>query len=201
MIKKSFIVVLLVSVLQANAFAQETVEYEVRIAGIKIGDMVATKISNGNHATIEVESKVSFWFFGKINLDFQTIAEYKNSQFIRSEVNSKTNKGDFKTTIDWKNDQYDIKANNYKFELDTTVNRPIYFSSVAFYFEEPNGINEMFAESYGLISAIVKNKDYYEVNVNGNKNRFYYKDGVLDRAVMEFPIKNYVVKRKEVSVP
>jgi hypothetical protein len=51
------------------------------------------------------------------------------------------------------------------------------------------------AENYGISSPIKKKGDYYEVDVNGNKNKFYYLNGKLEKAIMQNPVKNYVIKR------
>ena len=158
--------------------------------------MTASRKISGEDSQIDLKSKVGFWFFGKIELDYHTVAVFKGSHFIKSEVNSNTNKGNFRSTITWVNDHYKVNSRNYKYELDTEVRKKLFFSSASFYFEEPKNVKEFFAESYGLVSPITKHKDYYEVNVNGNKNRYYYINGKLDKAVMEFPIKNFVVKRK-----
>jgi hypothetical protein len=179
-----------------NAQDMKIEKFDITIAGISIGELVAKKELKGGEVHYELKSSVNFWFFGKVSLDYLTQAIYKEKMLVKANTTSKTNRGDFGTKIDWFNDHYDVKATNYKYELDTTIHKPYYFSSAVFYFEEPNQAKEFIPEAYGRPSLIKKVKDYYEVNVNGNKNRFYYVNGKLDKAVMEFPIKNYVVKRK-----
>ena len=188
-------IVLFLNILSLEA--QEMIRYDVSIAGISIGEMVAKKENNGTETRYELKSEVNFWFFGKIKLDYLTQAVFKNKQLLRANVDSKTNRGDFESRIQWKGDHYQIRSSNYKYELDTVIHRPFYFSAAVFYFEEPTGAEEFLAEAFGLPSPIKKVKDHYEVNVNGNTNRFYYVNGELERAVMEFPIKNYVIKRKK----
>lgn len=179
------------------AQSQDIVKYDVSIAGISIGEMVAKRENRGSDIHYELKSNVSFWFFGKINLDYLTNAIYKDRKLVKANVVSKTNRGNFNSDIEWRNDHYRIKSTNYKYELDTVVNRPFLYSAAVFYFEEPVRAKEFIAEAFGLPSPIKKVKDYYEVKVNGNTNRFYYVNGKLEKAVMEFPIKNYVIKRKE----
>lgn len=177
--------------------AQEVIKYDVSIAGISIGEMVAKREKKGEELHYELKSNVSFWFFGKINLDYLTQVVYQGKRLNKAVVSSKTNRGNFVSDILWNGDHYKIKSSNYKHELDTVIHRPFLFSAAVFYFEEPVQAKEFLAEAYGLPSPIKKVKDYYEVSVNGNTNRFYYVNGKLDKAVMEFPIKNYVVKRKQ----
>jgi hypothetical protein len=196
MMRNIFQISLLLLILPWGLNAQDHQKYDISIAGISIGEMTATKKVNGEDSQIDVKSKVGFWFFGKIELDYHTVSVFKGNHFVKSDVNSKTNKGNFRSVITWVNDHYKVNSRNYKYELDTEVRKKLFFSSASFYFEEPKNVKEFFAEGYGLVSPVTKHKDYYEVNVNGNKNRFYYINGKLDKAVMEFPIKNFVVKRK-----
>lgn len=194
--KSLLYIILLLFALISDLVAQEIQKYDISISGISIGEMTATKKVNGEDSQIDVRSKVGFWFFGKIELDYHTVSNFKGNHFIKSEVISKTNKGDFRSLITWGIDHYKVNSRNYKYELDTIVKKKVFFSSASFYFEEPKNVKEFFAEGFGLVCPVTKHKDHYEVNVNGNKNRFYYVNGKLDKAVMEFPIKNFVVKRK-----
>lgn len=189
-------VLLLLFCFPFGLFAQDMQQYDISIAGISIGEMTATKKATGEISQIDIKSKVGFWFFGKIELDFHTTSVFNGNHFIKSDTKTKSNKGDFQSLITWEKDHYNVNSRNYKYELDTEVKRKVFFSSASFYFEEPKNVKEFFAEGYGLVCPVTKHKDHYEVNVNGNKNRFYYVNGKLDKAVMEFPIKNFVVKRK-----
>ncbi|MFD2200974.1 DUF6134 family protein [Shivajiella indica] len=191
----SFIILVWAGVI-CNAQVLEIEKYDISIAGISIGEMVAKKEAKGEEIHYELKSSVHFWFFGKVSLDYLTHAIYRDMMLIKATTTSKSNRGNFGAKIDWMKDHYDVKATNYKYELDTTIHKPYHYSSAVFYFEEPKQAKEFIPEAYGRPSHIKKVKDYYEVNVNGNKNRFYYVNGKLDKAVMEFPIKNYVVKRK-----
>jgi len=175
---------------------QEEVKYDISVAGISIGEMTAVKTLSGQKIFYEVSSEVSFWFFGRINVDYFVKAEFLNKQLILADSQSKTNRGDFRTLVKWDKDHYKVDAKNYKYENTEPIKKPLYCSSSVFFFEEPTGVNEFMAEGYGLVSPIKKVKDYYEVNVNGNRNKYYYINGVLDRVVMYSPIKNYVIKRK-----
>lgn len=176
--------------------AQGEVRYDISVAGISIGEMTAVKRKSGQKTFYDVKSEVSFWFFGKINLEYFVKTEYLDKQLMYADTQSKTNRGDFRTLVQWDKDHYKVDSKNYKYENNNPIRKPLYCSSSVFFFEEPTVIREFLAEGYGLVSPIKKVKEYYEVDVNGNKNKYYYVDGVLDKAVMYSPIKNYVIKRK-----
>ena len=47
-----------------------------------------------------------------------------------------------------------------------------------------------------MVSKITEIEPHgYEIEINGNRNKFFYENGEMDKALMENPIKNYVVKR------
>lgn len=177
--------------------SQDVQRYDVAVAGISIGEMVAKKTPNQGGVVYEMSSKVGFWFFGKINLDYYTVAHYQGGKLQKSDVRSITNRGNYESKIRWTGTRYDISARNYKYELDTTLNKAVFASAATFCFEEPHQFSEMISEAFGLVSKIAKHKDHYSVTVNGNTNKYYYENGKLVKAVMEFPIKNYVLKLKE----
>lgn len=175
---------------------QEEVKYDISVAGISIGEMTAVKKNSGQKTSYEVRSEVSFWFFGRINVDYLVETEFLEKQLISADSKSKTNRGDFRTLVQWDKDHYKVDSKNYKYDNTDPIQKPLYCSSSVFFFEEPTHVKEFMAEGYGLVSPIKKVKDYYEVDVNGNKNKYYYVNGVLDKVVMYSPIKNYVVKKK-----
>ncbi|WP_373521112.1 DUF6134 family protein [Aquiflexum sp.] len=179
-----------------TVLAQEEVKYDISVAGISIGEMTAVKKKSGQKTFYDVKSEVSFWFFGRINVDYTVKTEFLDKQLILADSQSKTNRGDFRTLVKWEKDHYKVDSKNYKYDNNKPIRKPLYCSSSVFFFEEPTNFNEFMAEGYGLVSPIKKVKDYYEVDVNGNKNKYYYVNGVLDKVVVYSPIKNYVVKRK-----
>lgn len=175
---------------------QEEAKYDISVAGISIGEMTATKTSVGNEIKYQLNSLVNFWFFGKISVDYNSNTVYRNKQLISAFSTTHSKRGDFSSSIEWHKDHYKVDAKTYKFENDNPVKKPFYYSSALLFFEEPKLIKEFMAENFGLPSPVKKVKDYYEVDVNGNKNRYYYIEGKLDKAIIYSPVKNYMVKRK-----
>ncbi|AFL85262.1 hypothetical protein Belba_2719 [Belliella baltica DSM 15883] len=196
MMKYTFILITLLLSSFQSLQAQEKMEFEISVAGFSIGEMQAVKTQKGEESFYEITSEVGFWFFGKVNVDYSINSYYKGNQLIEAKSRTVSNKGNFASDINWKDGKYIVEATSYKYEKDTVINHPIFFSSAALYFEEPKNHKLFMAENFGLPSKITKYSDHYEVNVNGNRNKFYYINGKFDKAVMESPIKNYVIKRK-----
>lgn len=178
--------------------AQEVHPYEISLAGFTIGEMTATRYERADTTFYLLESKVSFWLFGQIEVDYKTEVYYQDGKFIRSLVQSNTNRGNFLSRIWWENDRYLIRAQAYKYEHQAEFADPILHSAVRLFFEEPIEINKMMAENYGKFASVTPLGDgVYDTCVEGNENRYYYKNGKLQKASMDSPIKNYVIERKE----
>ncbi|MGY6558200.1 MAG: DUF6134 family protein [Nitritalea sp.] len=168
------------------------------MAGFSIGEMLAVKFHKENSIIYSIESKVSFWFFGRVDVEYGIETHYDGTKVIQSKAYTKTNRGDFTSNVHWEAGGYEVDAETYKFENTERIEGPLRFSSARMYFHEPKHEAFFLAENYGLKAPVKKVKEYYEVNVNGNKNRFYYDaDGVLVKAVMQSPIKNYIISRIE----
>lgn len=182
-------------------FAQNSTserDYEITVLGFKIGEMKANRAKTGDTTVYKVKSEVSFWFFGKVNVDFSVDTRLKNKQIVRTQSVSSSNKGDFHSEVKWNGNYYDVKAATYKFENEKPIEKPLYLSSVMLFFNEPKEGDDFLGEVFGLVSKVKKiENNGYEVNINGNTNRYYYENGVMVKAEMESPIKNYLIKLVE----
>jgi hypothetical protein len=179
-----------------SLYAQDTLRFSISVAGITIGEMKAVKTIVDNKDRYQLESKVDFWFFGKINALVTTDAFYNEKQFLQSTMNTNTNKGEFLTTINWKGDRYHVDAESYKYEHKGVVRGAMEYSGIKLFFQEPKGVASLINEHYGTVGQLSKDKaEYYQLRIEGNTNKYYYENGKLVRAVIEHPIKNYVIKR------
>ncbi|WP_198672972.1 DUF6134 family protein [Algoriphagus litoralis] len=182
---------------KAQNFATER-NYEITVLGFSIGEMTANRSTSRDTTIYQVSSEVSFWFFGKVNVDFSVDTRLKDKQIVRTESFSSSNKGDFESKIKWKGDFYEVNASTYKFENTKPIKKPLYLSSVMLFFHEPKEGDDFLGEVFGLVSKVKKiENNGYEVTINGNTNRYYYKNGIMVKAEMESPIKNYLIKLVE----
>lgn len=178
------------------SLCQVDINCDISVSGIIIGSLKAQKFLNQNEEKYLIQSHVSFWFFGKIYVDYNLETKFLNGHFYNSNSKTKTNKGDFFSVIQWNKDHYTVNTTSYKFKNNSSINTLLFYSTAKLYFEEPVNEVNFLAENFGLVSSITKKGDYYEVNVNGNINKFYYNNGVFEKAVMQSPIKNYVVQKR-----
>lgn len=169
--------------------------FEILVAGFKIGNVVAEEVKKGETTEYHINSKASFWFFGKIEVGFTIRNVYQKDLLIEAKANSNTNRGDFVSTALWKTDHYVVNAATYKYENTKPIPNPLYHSSGKFHFHEPKDGDRMISESYGLVSRVTEKSDgVYEVDINGYKNQYHFVDGKLDKIVVHHPIKNFVIQ-------
>lgn len=182
-------------------FSQNMVKerkYEITVLGFSIGEMKANRSLSGDTTIYQVSSEVNFWFFGKVDMGFTVDTRIKNKQIVWTRSFSRTNKGNFESEIKWNGRFYDVDAATYEFENKKPIEDPLYLSSVMLFFHEPKGGEDFLGEVFGLVSKVKKiENNGYEVTINGNTNRYYYKNGVMVKAEMESPIKNYLIKLVE----
>ncbi|MDN3204498.1 DUF6134 family protein [Algoriphagus sediminis] len=176
----------------------EVKNYEIKLAGFSIGDMVATKTTKENRDEYLVKSIVSFWFFGTLKIEFELLSVYEDGQFIYSESNSKARGEEFYSEVRWDGEKYIVNANSYKFSNQDTIYEPIYFSTALLFFEEPKGDELFLSENYGVTSPFRRLKNGgLEANIKGHDNKYFFEDGFLLEANMHSTLKNYWIKRKE----
>jgi hypothetical protein len=184
-----------------ESFGQQKIKerkYDITVLGIKIGEMVAGQFTYQDSMIYKVNSKVAFWMFGNVNVDFEANSWISDGMVVKTNSTSSSNRGNFSSNIQWNGKFYEVDASNYKFENKKPISDPIDFGSVMMFFHEPKAGNLFLGEVFGLVDKVRRiENNGYEVTINGNTNRYYFKEGVLVRAVMENSIKNYVIKLVE----
>lgn len=173
---------------------QEEKYFDIKLAGLNIGEMKATKKQVDTVTYYTLDSKVKFWFFVTINVEHKTQVLYHNDKLIYSKSTSVSNKGNFTSDIVWNKDKYDVNVNSYDYTNKKSINKPITHNVVKLYFNEPKTVKKILLDGFGLITDVTTSKaGLYQVDVLGNKNSFEYKDGKLIQANMYSKFKNYNV--------
>lgn len=197
-IKPVFIALSFIFISAIARGAVEKREYDITVAGINIGEMTATReTDNDNFTHYSIRSRVSFWFFVRINVEYSVISVYRDNHLITSTVTTNSNRGNFNSTIQWKEDHYQVNVNGYKYSNDVAIRDTIAYNSARMYFEHPALNSSVLADNYGLmVSTENIQENVYGVSVQGNRNKFYFAKGKVIRAVMHHPIKNFEVTLK-----
>lgn len=197
-IRRGILLGVLYLVVYGQSFAQskqETLTYEIVVLGMKIGNMVAQKSFERDSLAYKVDSQVKFWFFGNVELKFNTKTHFLGGKLVKATSDSKTNRGNFASRVRWNGQHYQVNAETYKYENDKPLKGPLSWSSTKMFFHEPSDQDVFLSEVYGVSSPIKKiEPGVYEIDVEGNTNTYYYVGGRLEKIVLESPIKNYQVR-------
>jgi len=173
----------------------ESAKYEIVVLGMKIGTMTAQKLNQSDSLLYKVDSQVKFWFFGNVELKFNTRSHFLGGKLVKARSDSKTNRGDFSSKIDWKGNHYAVNAASYEYQNAKPLKGPLTWSSTKMFFHEPSDKEIFLSEVYGVTGPIKKiGPGAYEITVDGNTNRYYYVGGKLEKIVLENAIKNYQVR-------
>jgi hypothetical protein len=193
----SLLILLWISVSPGYAQAtKETATYEIVVLGLKIGSLTAQKTGTEDSVRYSVDSRVKFWFFGDVDLKFLTRSDFKGGKISQTYSESKTNRGNFDSKVNWTGAQYQVDSKSYKYANRTSLKGPMSWCSSKLFFQEPSGKELFLSEVYGVSSPIKKiSPGVYEIEVEGNTNQYHYKGGKLEKIVVESPIKNYQVRR------
>ena len=190
-----FFIGMIVSIAKAQT-QKETANYEIVVLGLKIGNLTAQKLASGDSVRYTVDSRVKFWFFGDVDLQFLTRSHFKGGKITKTFSESKTNRGNFDSKVNWTGAQYQVDAKSYKYANRTSLKGPLSWSSSKLFFTEPSGQELFLSEVYGVSAPIKKIKPgVYEIEVEGNTNQYHYQGGKLVKIVVESPIKDYQVRR------
>lgn len=201
LLSRIYILIFLYFSVETFGYAQEkksSQDFDIVVAGFKIGGMTAEKTENSNQTKFEINSLVEFWFFGKVHVEFLQTATYLEKQLVEAYTHSISNRGDFETIVKWSSDHYKVKAETYKFENYESIYQNVYSSPARLYFEEPKNGDILISENYGMLTKVKEEKPgVFSIDVNGNTNTFFYENGVLQKVVMENSLKNYVIRRSD----
>ena len=175
---------------------KETASFEIVVLGLKIGNLTAQKTAGADSVRYSVDSRVKFWFFGDVDLQFLTRSHFKGGKILKTYSESKTNRGVFDSKVNWTGTQYQVDAKSYKYANRAPLKGPVTWCSSKLFFHEPSGNEVFLSEVYGASSLIKKiSPGVYEIEVEGNTNQYHYKGGKLEKIVVESPIKDYKVVR------
>lgn len=130
--------------------APETRHYVVEVAGLRVGTMTATRAPQAGPDvvyTLTSDVKVNFLFYHP-KIYYHVVNRVRNGQLLLSIVETHTNQGDFASRAEWKEDHYDIIADQYQHHYRATEKRVICCTVTQLFFAEPTGQPNAYAEYF-----------------------------------------------------
>jgi hypothetical protein len=183
-----------------NIFANTTVvvhNFAIRIAGMKVGKLTATKEVKSNITTYTLSSDASVVLLHHYKVKEVLIANYQNNILQHVYIWGYMGKKSYSSSIVWNKDHYDININGYHYSRTSVEYMPIKYSISKIYFEEPPVNERVFSEDYGVFSNIaIQKENEKEMVFNGYKNKFAYASGEMIKAEIQNSIKEFVIVRQ-----
>jgi hypothetical protein len=172
--------------------------FDIKWAGVKIGELKATRIIKDSITWYGLESNVKVWLVVSIEMLHRIETVYHGKRLFSSNSVSKTNRGTYTSSVAWKNGHYQTNVDSYKYKNTSPIHEKLECSIARFYFDEPVNINKTLADAYGTLASVKRvNPGDYEVDSQGSISKYQYKDGSFVRASISNVVRYDVVVRNE----
>jgi len=176
----------------------DTLSYDVVLSGVKVGKMLAIRHNRQDGKmlyTLISDVNVNLLAF-KVKVFYVVKSIYENDVLQSATVDTKTNKGVFQTRISKEKDLYEIKAHQYRHDLETTLPAPIDYSVAKAFFNEPARQDQVFGEYLGDYLRITpQSQGVYVFERKKQHDQYTYKAGRVNQVEKKFKFMNYVIKR------
>jgi hypothetical protein len=180
------------------AIARVVNNYEIKVAGMKVGKLIATKEIRDNTTIYTLSSDASVVLLHHYKVKEVLMATYQNNILQHVSIWGYMGKKSYSSAIHWNKDHYDININGYHYSRQSTEYAPIKYSIARIYFEEPPVNERIFSEDYGVFSNISFQKEHEKNMVfEGHKNKFVYASGEMVKAEIQNSIKEFVIVKEK----
>ncbi len=203
--KKIFFITLTALLLVNFAFSQ-TYRYNIVSNGQIVGKLTATqtiggnKINNSedqkasggdqkplskNQKTISIKSEFDVHLFIVVHVEYDMDCKYTDGILVESSV--ETYKGD-NLHSSTKGEKIDDTYKSIRDGDESIHNGAISYSGAMLYFKEPKGITHVFSEIHAIDKPVTEvNTNHFKISDpnTGHTNQYFYKDGILQKAVID----------------
>ncbi len=174
----------------------QTLNYDIISNHFKLGNLTATKTEDKSSIKINIVSQVKIDLLIKTDVTYNVNCIYKNNQLMTSNVTVREN-GRIHSINKTENlGTYYLLTDNK--HISNYFNK-IYYSSALLYFKEPKNISIIFSETdnkNNIIDNIGINEYQITNSENGLKNQYYYKNGILQKAIIHHSLFTFSIIKK-----
>lgn len=183
-----------------NSFAQ-TREYAVKVVGLRVGTIYATKSVSGDSTSYELKSKVDVNFLVyKLKVDYHVRSILSMGKLVNSLVKVESNKGNFLTDTKKAKSGYQVHSVQHEEKVNKKIDQEIRRTFASIYFNEPKENDKVYAEYYADFINITKpSPEYYKGVLNDNVDEYYYENGELIKIVKKNKITDMVIEYQKPS--
>ncbi|AFM04094.1 hypothetical protein Fleli_1684 [Bernardetia litoralis DSM 6794] len=163
---------------------EKSLSYDIILKEKAVGTLyVNQKKQNAKtyyHSSTTIKTRV----IRSIEVNYKYDVVFENQNLETADVNIKLNGNQYaETQTQWKANHYQIIKNDKSEALKETI----HYSTISMYFKEPININHCYSEQEGDFNKIIAlgNHSYKKINSSGKENIYYYKNGNLEKAVID----------------
>lgn len=172
--------------------------FDIKWAGVKIGELKATRTIKDSITMYWLDSNVKLWLVVSIEMKHRIETVYHGKKLFSSHSVSITNNGTYTSTVAWKNGHYQTNVDSYKYKNSNPIEEMLECSIARFYFDEPVNIKKTLADAYGTLASVKRvSAGDYEVDSQGNISKYLYEDGSFVRASISNKVRYEVVAKND----
>ena len=175
----------------------ETLNYDLSVAGNSIGTLIAVKSIRGTSINYTANSTATVHLFGETQIATSLTVGFDGgilqSSHYKIEKNGTLND---ESIITLDNGVYSINHNGKNSQFKS----PITYTTTMLFFEEPKQVNTVFAELEGINKNIAKTEtSVYQLTDPSNQhtNKYIYDNGVLVEATISHTLYNFKLTLKK----
>lgn len=178
-----------------NAFSQ-TREYAVKVLGIRVGTIMATKTPKGESFTYGLSSEVDVNFLVfKLHVDYKVQSTLTNNGLANSKVSVISNRGNYTTETSKTATGFMANCQRPENVIKKEIDDKILASFASAFFHEPIALDQIYAEFYADFIQMTKHGEgKYQGVLNKNVDEFHYENGLLVKLIKINPITNMVIE-------
>lgn len=174
----------------------ETLYFDVIHSGESIGTLKAEKTVEGVKTIYTSNTNIEYHMFMTIKIDYTYNVIYNADELEQAKVHIML-RGHEKTNVMTKKNGtgYEYFSDNKK---EKEINKSIKHSIEKLFFEEPVGVDKVYAEEHGEFHDLKKVGDqvYLKTAPNGHKNKYYYENGSLQKSEVDAGVIEFSIVRK-----
>lgn len=157
---------------------KEVLQYEVIGKGKPVGELTITREINGPKTRYRSLNKTKVSLLKTFRIRHELEAIFENGELVYSEVTVEVNDNVHNhTRIERDGQQYRVYSEGKQIN---TISRPVHFTAIHLYFQEPTDQSEVFSEQEAIWQPIRRSEEAsfdYLLDKKGKANLYRYEDG------------------------
>ncbi len=187
--------VLIIQIAFSFCATGQTAKYIISLKGFEVGSQTVTQKVNNGITIVEVTSKATVKLGFTYTVSYHQLAQYDDQRLIESRVIIKKNDEIYSTAhTKWVGDHYRVMQDGKTFQIPGEL----HFATTLLYFKEPSKEHQrIYSEADCTIKLLEKTAAHsYLVSEpqTNRKSKYTYKNGVLNEAVVDHVLIDFVTK-------